>query len=76
MTPQEATAIRAQLRLRENVMTGELEVYTTIHGTGIFKWYKVSRDIADWYYKRFRLTWEYWNRPDIDTGHINEATPK
>lgn len=72
MTPQEATAIRSQLRLRQDCLTDEWEVYTTIHGTGIFKWFKVSHETAEWYVKTFKhIVLEYINRPDISTGHIN-----
>lgn len=48
-----AAAIRAQLALRFNTNYGCWEVYSTIHGTGIFKWFKVSENIAGWYAKKF-----------------------
>lgn len=71
MTPQERTAIRAQLRLRYDVLTGTYEVYTTIHGTGIFKWFIITEETAIWYERNFGLVTTSINRPDIDTGHIN-----
>lgn len=72
MTPQERTAIRAQLRLRRDCLTGEYEVFTTIHSTGVFRWYKVSESTARWYEVTFKLVCTSINRPDVDTGYIHE----
>lgn len=54
----EAASTRSQLRVR--CVNGErsCEVYTTIHGTGVFRWIKVTKEIADWYCKHFGLQLE------------------
>jgi hypothetical protein len=49
----EAATIRAQLRIRQNHIADCWEVYTTIHGSGVFRWYKVSEFTKDWYLMRF-----------------------
>ncbi len=49
----EAAAIRAKLVLRFNAVADRWEVYTTIHGTGVFRWYAITNDIFNWYRRNF-----------------------
>jgi hypothetical protein len=52
----EAAVIRSQLKLRRNRISGNWEVYTTLHGSGIFKWFVISKERLDWYLQTFDLT--------------------
>lgn len=47
----EAAAIRSQLRIRHTEKG--FEVFTTVHGSGVFKWYIIDQDRANWYLKTF-----------------------
>lgn len=67
--------IRMQLRLRWNTEKGCYEVYTTIHGTGVFRWFAVSEDIKDWYIKQFGLQVEKYAAIDGVTGAFNNYQP-
>lgn len=49
---KEQSAIRRQLKLRQDAL-GNWEVYTTIHGSAHFRWFKISPDKADWYRANF-----------------------
>jgi hypothetical protein len=53
VTRSEAAAIRNQLRYRRNHLFDCWEIYTTIHGTGVFRWMKVSQFTKDWYLMTF-----------------------
>ena len=45
----EAEAIKAKLKLRFNTELQVWELYTTIHGTGTFRWFQISQSTRDWY---------------------------
>lgn len=49
----EAAVIRSQLALRINQIDDSFEVYTTIHGSGVFKWFKITRQNYEWYKRQF-----------------------
>jgi hypothetical protein len=49
----EASAIRNALKLKTDT-NGERWVYTTIHGTGTFRWFKITQSVYDWYKQNFR----------------------
>ncbi len=51
----EALSNRAFLQLRRTVSPQETlyEVYTTIHGTGVFKWFTISEVTYEWYLANF-----------------------
>lgn len=57
----EAASIRSKLKLRIN-LEGHYEVYTTIHGTGLFKWFIIDSQSVEFYKKNF---------PDIQTVEFN-----
>lgn len=63
----EAATIRSQLQVRFNAAFTCYEVYSTIHGSGIYKWFKVTPEIARWYCDTFKLQM-------TDTLTINAAT--
>jgi len=44
---------RMKLRLRYNPHLKCWEVYTTVHGTFVFKWWKISDSTKEWYVKNF-----------------------
>jgi hypothetical protein len=49
--PFESSRIRRELKLRQ---TKEgWEVYTTIHGSGVFRWFRLSESESDWYIRNF-----------------------
>jgi hypothetical protein len=70
----EALSIRNQLRLRWNTEYGCHEVYTTIHGTGVFRWFKISETLKDWYVKHFNLQVETYISV-TSTGAITHYKP-
>lgn len=45
-------AQRSRLKLRQRP-TGEWEVYASVHGTDIFRWWIISESQKDWYLKHF-----------------------
>lgn len=49
----EAAMIRDKLQLRRNRVEDCWEVYTTIHGSQLFRWYKISESIKNWYIGNF-----------------------
>ena len=51
-TRSERVEIRSKLALRQNY-NNIWEVYTTIHGTGIFKWFIITEAQAKWYQQTF-----------------------
>lgn len=51
----ESAMIRSQLMLRINPETNEYEVYTTIHGSGVFRWHTIRKETARWYAQRFDI---------------------
>lgn len=65
------TVIRSQLRIRLN-LAGIHEVYTTIHGSGVFRWFLVSSETADWYVRTFNLKVEQLQTDPI-TGALTVA---
>lgn len=70
----ELQAIRAKLSLRYNMAFSCYEVYTTIHGSGVFRWYKITDEIADWYKNHFDLTVTQYLQPSISTGGLIEQS--
>lgn len=52
MKKTEVAAARTQLKLRQRP-TGEWEVYATIHGTMVFRWWIISEEQKDWYIREF-----------------------
>jgi hypothetical protein len=55
----EKAYIRNQLRVRFNKKQGCYEVYTIMHpNASLFRWYKITKEHADWYIKQFHLTLE------------------
>ena len=67
--------IRMQLRLRFNTEHGCYEIYSTIHGTGVFRWFKISESTKDWYMKQFGLEVEQYSRIDGMTGAFKQYQP-
>lgn len=51
----EAASIRSKLRLRWNINDGCWEVYTTIHGSMVFRWFKISETTKTFYQQQFNL---------------------
>jgi len=49
----EAARIRQQLAIRRNEQLNCWEVFTTIHGSHIFRWFRVTAEIAKWYLETF-----------------------
>lgn len=74
ITKTEAKAIRDNLALRYNMLYSCYEIYTSIHGSGIFRWMKVTDDIAEWYKNHFGLTVSEYLQPSINTGGILSVT--
>ena len=61
MNKVEAASIRAQLKLRYNHDLKIYQVYTTVHGSGVFRWYNINRKEAEWYCENFNLTIEEYS---------------
>lgn len=59
--PLEAKSIRESLKLRHIISDNSYEVYTTIHGSGIFKWFRITKETAEWYSKQFSLQIEEYH---------------
>jgi hypothetical protein len=70
----EAALIKKNLRMRFNTLYGCHEVYTTIHGSGVFKWMTVSDETADWYREQFGLKIDTYLQPSLRTGGIVESS--
>jgi hypothetical protein len=51
----ENESIRSKLELRWNKTYNCYEVYTTIHGTGVFRWIRLDDAGARWYAQVFEL---------------------
>lgn len=66
----EAKEIRSKLALRFNTLFNCYEVFTTIHGSGHFKWHKVTDDVANWYKEHFKLTVTSYLQPSLRTGGL------
>lgn len=49
----EIASIRNKLQLRFLPEDNVWEVFTTIHGTDIFRWFKISESTKDWYLENF-----------------------
>lgn len=62
----EAAVIRSKLQLKHDVLSGEYYVYTTLHGSGHFKWFKVSHETFKWYQEKF---------PEISIITVNNLAP-
>lgn len=76
-TPKELAdqSIRNQLALRWNATHGCPEVFTTIHGTGVFRWYKITDAVAVWYRRQFpeiKMQHEKGELFDETSGAINK----
>lgn len=77
---KEAKLIREKLALRFNTLFNCYEVYTTIHGSGVFRWIKITDEVCEWYKKQFNLTVTSYLQPSRVTGGIlqlahNESNP-
>lgn len=72
ITTKEKHLIRKSLALRFNLIDNCYEVYTTIHGTGIFKWFRITDDVADWYKKTFGLSVSQYLHASTQTGGLME----
>jgi hypothetical protein len=70
----EARMIRKNLALRFNTLYNCYEVYTAIHGTGVFRWMKITDEVCDWYKKTFSLTVTKYIQPSVNSGGIIEHT--
>jgi len=51
----ERESIRSQLRVRWNTEYGCYEVHTTIHGSGVFRWFKITEGLKNWYVNKFNI---------------------
>lgn len=72
----EAQSIRSQLRLRKDYLTGECEVYTTIHGSGVFKWFRISPENYKWYCAQFpEIKFSLINFISSETGELRDLDP-
>ena len=49
----EAAVIRSHLKLRENKQLQCWEVYTTAHGTGVYRWFRISHTDVSWWKRNF-----------------------
>jgi hypothetical protein len=49
----EAELIKSKLKLRFNTDTQIWELYTTMHGTKVFRWFKINQSTKDWYHHYF-----------------------
>lgn len=67
MNKLEAASIRSQLRARIS-KDSRYEIYTTLHGSGIFRWFSVSKHDFDWYCQTFDLTIEQEEK-EKETNH-------
>lgn len=72
----EAAEIRRNLRMRFNTLNGCHEVFTTIHGSGVFKWMMCSNETATWYKEHFNLEVEAYLQPSLRTGGLIESHHK
>lgn len=70
----EAQAIRAALKLRFNTIFNCYEVYTTVHNSGVFRWYKITDEVAEWYKTHFSLQVETYLQPSLNTGGLLEIS--
>lgn len=66
----EAAVIKSKLALRFNTVFNCYEVYTTFHGSGIFKWYMITDGVAEWYKEHFGLTVQTYVQPSLRTGGL------
>jgi len=48
-----AAASRAMLKLRFNTQANTWEVYATIHGTQVYRWFAISPEYKEWYVRNF-----------------------
>lgn len=74
ITREEARAIRSQLALRFNTLYNCYEVYTSVHGSGVFKWMKCTDDVANWYKEHFKLNVTSYLQPSLRTGGLLEIS--
>lgn len=72
----EAAEIKRNLKLRFNTLYDCHEVYTTIHGSGVFNWMQCTRQVAAWYEEHFGLSVESYLQPSLRTGGIIESSAK
>jgi hypothetical protein len=70
----EAQAIRNQLRLRFNTLFNTYEVYTTVHGSGVFRWFKITDETAQWYKEHFGLKVDSYLQASLRTGGLLEVS--
>jgi hypothetical protein len=49
----EAAVIRNKLALRYSIESNCWEIFTTVHGSGHFRWYKISENTKKWYVDNF-----------------------
>lgn len=68
----EGREIRKKLALRFNLLYNCHEVYTSIHGSHVFRWMKITDDVAKWYKESFGLSVSTYLQPSAMTGGILE----
>jgi len=73
-TAREVAEIKSKLALRFNNLFNCYEVYSTIHGTGVFRWMKITDDVAEWYKKSFNLIVTTYVQPSSVSGGIMEIS--
>lgn len=69
----EAAVIRSQLSLKHDILAEEYYVYTTLHGSGHFRWFKVSKETFQWYQSNFpeiQVITENNLAPNVFTGAL------
>lgn len=49
---REQASIRSKLELRQDAL-GTWQLYSTVHGTNVFRWFKISPETAAWYRTNF-----------------------
>lgn len=49
----EAAVIKNNLAIRYSTIYNCWQVYTTIHGTGVFRWLSVTESVKNWYLQTF-----------------------
>jgi hypothetical protein len=68
----EAAVIRNKLALRYSIESNCWEIFTTVHGSGVFKWYKISENTKKWYIDNFPEL--CMHRPVAMTLQVNQQT--
>jgi hypothetical protein len=66
----EQNFIRSKLAIKHDALLDEYSVYTTTHGSMVFRWYKCTKESFEWYKTQFNLTPMVVNQPNKFNGAL------